>query len=900
MQNPRRKRFYLPVKIVPVILVTVLVAFYVIVFSVNAALPVLRENINQLPEALRWILSFIFVAGFVMTFYAIFMLIYLVVKRRKPGKKFIVEAVTFVVAFALSWLLKAVVLCSEPEFVPQFDDISRVVLSSFYAAIGGLQFEGLAAECTQGGLFAICCYYGTSIIAGLIFISVIASSAAYEFYSFLLLLFLKTKDKEVYVFTALNDETLNIASSIVESDRGINNKLIIFSGPALEPFDRHDSRCAEVMAHGFIYWSLSGQRNLPIIDVLHLRNAKTKSISVFAFDSDDDHIPNEEENMDYVLLEIHNRITWMAYRARRGIKANQTLAKWVEEGRGDDPALAKAEQALSLFSDSVGVVLSSGTYAQRKAALLRLHRKERVDVKHVSYYILTKRKIDYQAYQDKISLLEREFEETFRYADVECIKVYLNLLDARKTHEANPTDETAKALKAAERAYRSCWQKAMPFSVHVWNEADAIAQEAVRYLNSGLAQNVPDRKQTWICSLGFGTTGQAIAKSLYATCSNLDDAGRASSFLCDAFDPKAGTYLHNLLEMEVPYSSVQLNPETREAIANSYEQKKKQIIAKIAGLCPDMDADFLMHANDEFAFPCFVLHDYSADENGVKGIFAFTPKPKAEGFFDFAQKLPNYFVIAAGDDYENVRLCNALVGYLDRHHLNQKTTVFVNIWDEKNNNLVSGFNRSKPVDGKMPQVIEVSATLRVIIIGNNADIYNCESILANVGAMNYNRVYDEVASGSDYAENEAFNDAAHKYYHGEKVPVLLPKKAIDAAKGTIASWYEIDEETRDKATTSWHNIALWKRVSSISALNFGPVFSRMVKGWKQGEDEGEFYAKLCRVEHQRWMRTHIAEGWTYDAKRDDAKRRHPCLLPIAYIDKGTIAYDLFNIFLGKE
>lgn len=886
--NPKKKPLYLPIKLFPLIFVLSLILVYAAVFVTNAFTSGLEDWANGLPIAIRYILATVFVAGFVGAFYVLFILAYLSVKRRKPGGVFVIELVTFLLAFVLSWILKVVVLVNEVGFVHDFNSISQAILSAFYAALGGLQFEGLATECTLGTLFAICCYYGTSIIAAFVFISVIASRAAMSFYSFLLLLFLKTKDKEIFTFTALNDETLNIASSIAESDRDTSRRLIIFSGPALQPFDRHDPHCVEVMAHGYIYWPFPASEKSNILAKLHLTRAKAASISVFAFDSDDDHIPHEEENMDYVLMDIHNRIEAMAKKAQKAIVFGKNMCDLPPESSSlDGTAAALHAQAKNLecfYGDE------SVPYSQRKISRLSHMQKRGLDVRHVSYYILTKRFVDYQAYQDKIASLEKEYEEVFRLADEITLSKYLLCREADRT--GNPD---AKKLR---KAYEAAWRANMPFSVHVWNEADAIAFEATRYLNGGLTRNVPSRKQTWVCSFGFGTTGQTVAKALYTAASNVDDQGKAAAFLCDVFDPNGISSIAGLFGLEVPMAVVLSDVEDRDDVLRLYEERADAIANGIAAGYPESAPNLVKDIRKEMAFPCFVFHDYGT--NDLRATQALGALSKEKGFFDFSQGYPDYIVIAAGDDYANIRIANAFSAYLLRREVPTPVTLFVNVWDEKNNNLVNGFNRGKPLpNGRMPQVVEFGKNVRIIIVGNNADIYDCDNILDAHAAMNYNRVYDSVASASNNEANRAFNHACHEFYLGKKPKEIpLPMEALKASDGVV-SWDGLDESIRDRAVSSWNNLSLWKRVSSSSAVGYGPVFRRMIRGWKEEEDQGEFFAKLVLVEHQRWMRTHMMDGWTYAAKRDDALRRHGCLLPLAYIPEDLIVYDLFNVFLGR-
>lgn len=48
---------------------------------------------------------------------------------------------------------------------------------------------------------------------------------------------------------------------------------------------------------------------------------------------------------------------------------------------------------------------------------------------------------------------------------------------------------------------------------------------------------------------------------------------------------------------------------------------------------------------------------------------------------------------------------------------------------------------------------------------------------------------------------------------------------------------------------------------------------------------------LARDAHETWARQRLGEGWTYGAQRDDAGKRHPCLVPYEELPESEKAYD---------
>ncbi|MEI7900191.1 MAG: RyR domain-containing protein [bacterium] len=48
---------------------------------------------------------------------------------------------------------------------------------------------------------------------------------------------------------------------------------------------------------------------------------------------------------------------------------------------------------------------------------------------------------------------------------------------------------------------------------------------------------------------------------------------------------------------------------------------------------------------------------------------------------------------------------------------------------------------------------------------------------------------------------------------------------------------------------------------------------------------------LAKNAHDNWARQRMGEGWRYGAKRDDAKKEHPCLVPYEDLPESEKEYD---------
>ena len=57
-------------------------------------------------------------------------------------------------------------------------------------------------------------------------------------------------------------------------------------------------------------------------------------------------------------------------------------------------------------------------------------------------------------------------------------------------------------------------------------------------------------------------------------------------------------------------------------------------------------------------------------------------------------------------------------------------------------------------------------------------------------------------------------------------------------------------------------------------------------------DEMEALAeKLAENVHDVWARTRMEQGWTYGPERDDAAKKHPCLVPYEELSDDEKEYD---------
>jgi len=53
----------------------------------------------------------------------------------------------------------------------------------------------------------------------------------------------------------------------------------------------------------------------------------------------------------------------------------------------------------------------------------------------------------------------------------------------------------------------------------------------------------------------------------------------------------------------------------------------------------------------------------------------------------------------------------------------------------------------------------------------------------------------------------------------------------------------------------------------------------------------ELTERLAEHAHDIWARQRLADGWTYGPTRDDAGKKHPCLIPYDQLPESEKQYD---------
>jgi len=116
--------------------------------------------------------------------------------------------------------------------------------------------------------------------------------------------------------------------------------------------------------------------------------------------------------------------------------------------------------------------------------------------------------------------------------------------------------------------------------------------------------------------------------------------------------------------------------------------------------------------------------------------------------------------------------------------------------------------------------------------------------------------------------NEQVAMAIHDHY--------LPRARVEGRTGAaVRPWEELSEEDREENRQAAAGL-----VAALRSVGYLPIPGL---GWDHdafrfGDDELEL---LAAAEHERWMASRLATGWSHGPERDDARKLNPNLVPWA-------------------
>lgn len=431
--------------------------------------------------------------------YAVTMYVYYLARRRWTHRRYTAEISVIAAAAVLSFAVRlAALLCGGAI---TFGGALGDTFHAIYMAIGGFTFEGLDGAGALP-LWGEVLYYGVTVYAGLVALSVITARISYEIFSAVGYAFTRAfrKRRDIFVFTAVTEDALLLADSIDRKYRGKPDPerknvaslfgaegekggipferkrrcLIVFSGNELEPFDHKNELHRALMSRGYYYMSYGKRRKkeqeLPLTKKLHIdvvndpaaRREKPKNVfrryrdarrHVFAVRVGRALTGEEASNSDFVFDDIRASLrrlpdeafaaVWLEAAAAAGREQNGPAeVPFAEKPADRAQAEALHREMQDAFSRAEGEKKAFVALLTQRAAAAA--RKALYTV--VDYHILTDDEINYEFYATELdSILNDLFAGRFRSA-------FAGLLRrAGQSRAAGKEDKYTAFADAAER-----------------------------------------------------------------------------------------------------------------------------------------------------------------------------------------------------------------------------------------------------------------------------------------------------------------------------------------------------------------------------------------------------------------------------------------------------------------
>ena len=851
--------------------------------------------------------------GFItlIVFYVGIMWAYIASRKKFSGAKYAVELFYIALAVLFGFGVKcAIFVANRPD---TFNDGLAAFFYAIYSSIGGLEFEGLADAGEVGTALLQWLYSGSSVLAGLVFFSIILTKISYEMYSGILLFFLRMRLKtsvntDIYLFTSVTQDSLLLANSINEKrlddknnykkalkaykkDKGngkvaqkpekARNSKVIFAGDDIGSFDRKNPLHREIMSNGYMFWSYSKKTGGNGPSMLKRLGLYIDNVFFEIESPKDKKKQNEQEKKDRENKKIV-------------VKAKAKNSRIHVFAMHNDEAFSGEEtvNAETVFDEIETVAREIVEYNKKPV--------------FVDYYILTNTDINYTYYDNYKK---------------KCIESALESAKTR-THRKNNGKDTVlvnDVIEVRNERGRVCESE---FALHIINESDITSKLFVEARNNDWDANllIQDTGESTykVMVVGFGATGQRTMLQSYIMSTKIDnkqpDYHMPTQFRADVFDKDADSVC-GIFELQHPLivcvndKDAKDNPDKLE---QQIEKKRREridmtyhsIVGKTMNLSSDFKKDRAATIEDienQMKLPVVVMHNASCF--GSDYLDYLDSRTGA----DSRSQEYNLIIVALGKDEDNIKMANALLADI-KHELNnlrnatrpaKLQTIAINILNKRNHDRI---NWSKEDN-------ERYGNLKVIIFGSRDDIYSYRQIIDETECMEYHHAYYLLDTNKIPNQSKPMKS----YYLNRETPSV--------GWGyfeLLCGFYDaVRCEDKENLRLEWKDVPLVERESNRSALLFKNVMAAMKSFYCTSVYSYSELRLLVELEHDRWNRSYIANGWTYNQKmpkkqadesdeafkkrrkkaKNDGKDRyeHDCLLPYSMLEEKYTDYDIANV-----
>ncbi len=475
----------------------------------------------------------------------------------------------------------------------------------------------------------------------------------------------------------------------------------------------------------------------------------------------------------------------------------------------------------------------------------------------VDFYLLVDNDINYEIYKSKMDNLKQE---------------YVNLATQLENNNRN------KGLK-------DCF----PFILHLINEADYSSKNLIKKRDELFTSLLPtknlfkgvDTYRTMV--IGFGQTGQTATMQTFINTSNVTNRV-PDKFVADVFDIEidkvGGLFLlrHPLVDGRIISGDLQKGIKDEEKHSKIFTEKLNRIYSSIYSKeeIKALDGDVSKDLTLKMTFPIVNMYKTSCFGSQFMNYFDNVAGAKIVPKYDLV-------IISLGDDEMNIAMANALLGdirneleYCKNTSKFRDLTIAINVRDKNNISRIDwGEKEDKLFD-----------LVHVIKFGFAEEIYSYDAIVDDVPAMMYSYPYALLEQDSI---NDVYMDLVKK--HNE----IIAKDGFDDTDYTpnleqIFNHLNKNHDIKD-IRKNWTNGSLFDRESNNSVAMFSTTMKVLCQDIKFTYENMSW---LVDIEHERWDRFHIANGWVFKEKKYKPYRQHDCIVPTEKLKDEFGKYDLVN------
>ena len=852
---------------------------------------------------------------------------YMSVKRKKIERKHRNEIFFIGFAIAISLIVRFAFFWNDwrqenPDGTLSVLGGISLFFESMYSMIGGMTFEGLPESAFLNSYF-ICLYYGVTLYAGLVALSIITVNVSYETYSWFTLLTQRKKSDNIYIFTTATVDTFLLANSIDEQEKEQGKKpLVIFAGNELEAFDKKNTVHLAIMRKGFIYWSYpKGQhksKDKSVLEKLHVlfpnyeygkgkERLTGRKISIFAMGVDKREEGLEAKNYDIVVDEVTS-----TYRAQSKFRNRKIVVHYY--------ILTNNYVNYSFYERKFKKLIADCVQAEMEHSPEKFQRAENEyginPAEMFAKCVAFNRKL-YQVHVLSEALLASETLLRGR------LQTYKRMKDRQPVAQpvincTAPGTEATAEVRAEVRA-------------EVKAEAAVTETEAAATAVQGLQEwdARPDGDNRYrIAVVGFGQTGQQAALHLYTQTAYVDESGRPSKCSIDVFDQDAAAIAGYFCGVN-PYFLVTENGTDQPA-----DRKKADLEKQKEFICRTQSAEMgEEHASSRATNAAWEERQIQREREWIVGkdfdeldkrmgfpeISFYTENVTSEKFLRkmqtfmgveasaneekrpaYREKRPAYraVIFAIGKDELNISMANTYINYY-KHACGcglirpaQRQIVYVAVRDEKN-------------DGRLNWTAEDEETYRylhVVPFGCREEMYSynliideerdkeihcsynsmdvckrCPSLQSDL--QNSAPVLGNVDFGKELSEDtkaylkerQVSKELYTAFCKVSKMIRTAQQGGGEAPQKSLAYGYaEANRECTKSRTENGYGDLLWlecdqkNKQANRSAQRFQTNYRPFCESLRPTEGDETFridaMRRVLQLEHARWVRFQISSG----------------------------------------